>query len=86
MATHCYVCTGNLNNSLRCSECDSVMCSEICLVAHRKLMHPTIQRIGREAQKIGAEVGYGIFGLIMVLLGSFALLALVAAVVRFLGF
>jgi len=45
--THCLVCNGVLNNRLRCADCSSVVCSEVCFVAHRKLMHTPIEAVGR---------------------------------------
>ncbi len=45
--THCFVCNGILNNRLRCADCSSVFCSEVCFVAHRKLMHTPIEAVGR---------------------------------------
>jgi len=55
--THCFVCNGVLNNRIRCADCSSVACCEVCFVAHRKLMHTHIEAVGRGISRAVKSLG-----------------------------
>ncbi len=58
--THCFVCNEIMHNRISCSKCESLVCCEVCLVAHNNLMHPMIQTVTKKVKAAGVAVQQGL--------------------------